>query len=70
MIMQQYSEPSYVQHCNGSNISDLSMKKMKLKEHTSKKNSNNYYYVDKLVVTYLNVIFIVPKLWLEVVMLR
>ena len=68
--MQQHSELSHVQHCDGSNASDVSVQKVKLTGHTSKNNNKSFYNVVKLIVICLKVIFIVLKLFLAVVTLR
>ena len=65
--MQQYSELSYLHHCDGSNVSDISKQKSELAMlHTSKKNNNNYYNMVKQIVTCLKVTLIVPELLLIV----
>ena len=56
MIMQQYSEPLCVQHCDGLNASDLSMKKLII----------IVMQID--ILLYILIFLVVPKLCLAVVM--
>ena len=59
-----------MQHCDSSNVSDISEQKVKLTRCILvRKKNKSYYSLVKLIVTYLKVVLIMPKLLLVVAIL-